>query len=135
MDESYLKEFLGAVAPPAFGFTANWLVRGEEAFRTSGADWLLALWVFDLSAALTVNQFSKLIPGETFRTLADMLFILLMVITLLIWYAVTTYLEPQIRVEALHGRQRAVKLALSIVSYTLAMACTAINTFIFVYRR
>ncbi|MGF6697657.1 formate hydrogenlyase subunit 3/multisubunit Na+/H+ antiporter MnhD subunit [Paraburkholderia sp. MM5496-R1] len=133
MDARHLKEVADAVAPPAFGFAANLLLRGKEAFRTSGADWLLVLWVFDLSAALTVDQFLKLIPSQTFRTLADNLFIILMVVTILIWLAVAIYIEPQVRTDALHWRQRAVKLGLSILAYVLAMAFTALNIYIFIY--
>lgn len=134
MDAKYLASGAGVIVPPICGFVGNLLLRRKEALRSSGTDWLLVLWVFDLTAALTVDEFVRLIPGPTFRELAGFLFVVLTVVTLLIWWAVGILVEPRVRANVEDWRAKLWQWTLFVCAYSIAMAATAFNTFIFVYR-
>lgn len=134
MDTKYLATGAGVLVPPICGFVANLLLRKKEALKSSGTDWLLVLWVFDLTAALTIEEFSKLIPGGTFRNLGVSLFIVLTFFSLLCWWAIGAFVEPHVRAEVSHWKEKLLQWFLFVVAYSVAMAITAFNTFIFVYK-
>jgi len=134
MDAKYLATSAGVLVPPICGFVANLLLRKKEALKSSGTDWLLVLWVFDLTAALTIEEFSKLIPGNTFRELGVTLFIVLTFLALFSWWGVGALVEPRVRADVYHLKQKALQWFLFVLAYTIAMTITAFNTFIFVYR-
>jgi len=134
MDTKYLATSAGVLVPPICGFIGNLLLHRKEALKSSGTDWLLVLWVFDLTAALTVDEFSKLIPGATFRDLGVSLFIVLTFLALFSWWGVGILVEPRVRAEVSHGKQKVQQWLLFILAYSIAMTITGFNTFIFVYR-
>ena len=124
---------VSSVVPPVSGFVANCMLRGKDALKSGAADWLLALWVFDLTAALTVEEFTKFIPDPRFQHEAGRLFIYLTILTGLLWSAVGKYVEPYSRLEASPGLQQLRQWLLGFCTYSIAMAATALNTYIFVH--
>ena len=61
---------------------------------TSGADWVLLLIVFDLTAALSLNEFRQFVTYEPFRSEFPAVLMVLGIAGVVAWVTIVLYLEP-----------------------------------------
>ncbi len=128
--------FWGAAAIPAVGpFLLNLVVRGKNVFASSGADFLLMLLAFDVTAAITFSDFGKFVPNADVRAALLPLAVGFMFLTLIIWYTVVSRFEPVYAQQSRHGKDLAKKIAAFAVTWLIASALTFGQIYLFFYVR
>lgn len=87
--------FWSAATIPALGpFFVNWVVRGKDVLKSSGADFLLLLLAFDLTAAIAHEELRDKIPSDVLKAGIQPLAVGSVMLTLVFWLIVVKYLEP-----------------------------------------
>lgn len=128
--------FWGAAAIPALGpFVINWVVRGKDVLKSSGADFLLLLVAFDLTAAISAAELAKFIPDSTVKQALQPIVIGSLFFTLVIWLFVVKYLEPLYANSGpTNWRILAKKLLGFVVTWGLTATFTTSHIYIFFHK-
>lgn len=130
--------WIGALVIPASGFLANVVLRFRTGVVTTGADWLLLLWVFDLGAVVAHRDFQKLVAPPDLAANTPMTFAGLTAAALVTWLIVVVCLEPRLVTSAAQT-PRGWKARTSIVfwwgfSWTLVILLTGMHALVFLLR-
>jgi len=127
-----------SLAIPAFAFWINWVVRLNMGYALSAAaDFILAVATFDLGAIAGHHVFEKAMNATVFQRDFVELFICLLIISLVAWWACFLRLEDKItrlrRPGASASEQGKVK-PLTVLSWMLVAAVMFPHAFAFLYK-
>lgn len=86
--------WLTAVFPAVAAWSLNLIVRGKETLKNSGADWVLLIFVFDLTGALGSDDLQKHIGNEELRIAIQPLMIVFSIIVVTLWLGIVFRFEP-----------------------------------------
>jgi hypothetical protein len=136
-DTYEMKEFLFwavALGVPSVMWVINFILRGVEAVRTAGADWMLLLITFDFTAVASTSDFAKFVVSEEFRSAAGNLFLGVALVLLMLWIGTIRVLEPFVQRRKNAGASLQLQLSWYGVGWVFALTGTALNLFIFYHR-
>lgn len=123
-----------SIVPAASSFLLNSVVRGKDVLKSSGADWLLILFSFDLTSSIAAKELSNFVPHPEVRAALPTIVIVSLVITLLTWLIVVRYLEPILAMPAAGIGQTLKKIGGFFVIWLLIICLSAAHIFLFLYK-
>lgn len=116
-----------------FGWGFNLVIRGADALKTAGSDWMLLLFVFDFTVAMAINDWQGHIATTVLKPAASAIFIACGLFVILSWAVVIKHVEPRIeKLAKLPGTLRK-RFFISLAGWTPAVGFTAVNAWLFVH--
>lgn len=129
----YIQFWGAAVGPTVIGFLANLILR-DDAYQTSGADWLLVVWIFDFTAVASHHDFEKYVSYEPLKGSTVVVFLALALVALIAWLLVIKRFEPYIKGKPNGGKITWKQRAVFVFGFGVAAAATVGNVMAFVYK-
>lgn len=128
--------FWSAATIPALGpFFLNWVVRGKDVLKSSGADFLLLLLAFDLTAAIAHEELRNKIPSDVLKAVIQPLAVGSVMFTLVFWFFVVKYLEPlHVSPHPPTWKTTAKRLGGFLVAWGITSVLTMSHIYIFFYK-
>lgn len=83
-----------AIVPPVASFILNWIARGTAALKSSGADWLLILFAFDLTGLFTHSDLARHVVHPELKASLQAILLVSFTSSLILWVLVVLRLEP-----------------------------------------
>lgn len=112
MTPDALTYWLAGTIPAAGTWTLNLILRGEQALKSSAADWALMVLAFDGAIAIGIQDLICFVPNAAVREVLPALVPALIFLSLTIWAVVVRWLEPGILAAPSAGRSRGGRIAL-----------------------
>lgn len=82
-----------ALLPPVASFALNWIARGTAALKSSGADWLLILFAFDVTGLFTLSDLAKHVVHPELKASLASILVFALIASLVLWSLVVIRLE------------------------------------------
>lgn len=128
--------YWGASLIPAVGsFLLNVAIRGKAVFNSSGADWLLIIFAFDLTNVIGSTEIIKFIPDPEVKSAIGIIMTTSTIITLVIWISVIQHLEPILAQTTSNQRQIAKKIAGFAFVWLAILTLSAAHIYLFTYNK
>ena len=124
-----------SIIPAAGSFILNAAVRGKGILKSSGADWLLIIFAFDLTSIISLDSVKIFVPDPSLRESFKLIMITCLIITLGVWMAVVIHFEPILALPVNGRRDIIKKYGFFIASWLIILALTASHIYLFVYKK
>lgn len=122
-----------AIVPAVAAFLLNLILRGKEVLKSSSADWILLILVFDLTGAYAIDELRKHVPNIAIQNSLLALMLTSIAVTLVLWVTVVLKLEPVLKTVN-HGWRNIIKLIAYAAVWMIVIALTASHVLIFLQK-
>lgn len=123
-----------SIIPAVSSFLLNSVLRGKDVLKSSGADWLLILFSFDLTSVMAANELSKFVPHPEVRAALTTIVTASLIITLLTWLFVVRHLEPILALPSTGVGPMLKKIGGFFMTWLLIIFISAAHIFLFLYK-
>ena len=132
-EEKILFLIAAVVVPVALFVLSVVLRRALHRPLTAGADWLLLILAFDITALLSLKDLEPLIQDDFVRNIALGVFVVLMLISLLTWVLSVGIFEAKL--EKACGTKNSMEIISWLgISWSVAASVTVINILVFSWK-
>lgn len=112
MNAEAMTYWLAGTIPAAATWTLNLILRGEQALKSSAADWALMVLAFDGAIAIGIQDLVCFVPNAAVRDVLPALAPALIFLSFMIWAVVVRWLEPGFLASPSPSRSRGARIAL-----------------------
>lgn len=135
MNAEHASFWFVAVFPPFIAFFLNLVVRGKEVIKSSGADWLLIIFSFDLVGFLTLGDLKKYVNNEDYQQYLLIFITTSAFVSLALWLVVVLRLEPVLASAAADIREKIVKIISLFIGWFFVVMLSAFHILFFLQEK
>lgn len=119
MTSEALTYWLAGTIPAAATWALNLILRGEQALKSSAADWALMLLAFDGAIAMGIQDLACYVPNAAVRQLLPAITPALIFLSILIWLLIVRWIEPTFLMPSDHRFSFGVRVAMCMTMWTV----------------